>query len=72
MGGAVKAVKSIFSPPKPPPPQPVPKAPDFSAASGKSTVKKLRNRYSRRKTILTSGQGVDEEAEIVKKTLLGE
>ena len=73
MGGAVKAVKSIFSPPKPPPPPPVPAAPSFASAQGAGTSarKLLRNRYSRRKTILTGGQGVQEEAEIIKKTLLG-
>ena len=73
MGGAVRAVKSIFSPPKPPPPPPMPAAPSYAAAApaGTAARKTLRSKYSRRKTILTGGQGVEEEAEIVKKTLLG-
>ena len=71
MGGAVRAVKSIFSPPKPPPPPPMPAAPAMVAGAGTKARKTLRQKYSRRKTILTVGQGVEEEAEIVKKTLLG-
>ena len=55
-------------PPPPPPPPPTPK-PDSSAGADART--KERQRYSRRKTILTGGQGVEDEAEIVKKTLLG-
>ena len=71
MGGAVRAVKSIFSPPKPPAPPPMPAAPSVTAGAGTAARKTLRSKYSRRKTILTGGQGVEEEAEIVKKTLLG-
>jgi len=72
MGGAVRAVKSIFSPPKPPAPPPMPAAPSVTAGAGTAARKTLRSKYSRRKTILTGGQGVEEEAEIVKKTLLGD
>ena len=73
MAVAVKAVKSIFTPPKPPAPPPMPAAPSFAGASdaGSSARKLVKSRYSRRKTILTGGQGVEDEAEIVKKTLLG-
>ena len=71
MGGAVKAIKSIFSPPKAPPPPPMPAAPSMTTGAGTTARKALRSKYSRRKTILTGGQGVEEEAEIVKKTLLG-
>ena len=56
-------------PPPPPPPPPAPK-PDPSAGADART--KERMRYSRRKTILTSGQGDEEEAAIAKKTLLGQ
>jgi hypothetical protein len=56
-------------PPPPPPPPPTPK-PDSSAGADART--KERQRYSRRKTILTGGQGVEEEAAIAKKTLLGQ
>ena len=70
MGGAVK---KIFSAPKPPPPPPPPAAPKSAAAApaGTAARKNLRSKYSRKSTILTGGQGVTEEAEIVKKTLLG-
>lgn len=68
MGGIIK---SIFRPPKPPPPPPVPAAPTMTPGAGTTARKTLRAKYSRRKTILTGGQGVEEEAEIVKKTLLG-
>tara|TARA_R100000687_G_scaffold13227_2_gene10372 strand:- start:2259 stop:2393 length:135 start_codon:yes stop_codon:yes gene_type:complete len=43
----------------------------MAAGAGTAARKTLRQKYSRRKTILTGGQGVEEEAEIVKKTLLG-
>jgi len=71
MGGAVRAIKSIFSPPKAPSPPPMPAGPSMTAGAGTTARKALRSKYSRRKTILTGGQGVEEEAEIVKKTLLG-
>ena len=66
MGGIFR---SPSPPPPPPPPPPAPK-PDPSA--GADARVKERQRYSRRKTILTSGQGVEEEAAIAKKTLLGQ
>ena len=70
MGGAVK---KIFSSPKPPPPPPPPAAPKAVAAApaGTAARKNLRSKYSRKSTILTGGQGVEDEAEIVTKTLLG-
>ena len=70
MGGAVK---KIFSSPKPPPPPPPPAAPKQVAAApaGTAARKNLRSKYSRKSTILAGGQGVEDEAEIVKKTLLG-
>ena len=68
MGGIIK---SIFKPPKPPPPPPMPAPPIMAAGAGTAARKTIRQKYSRRKTILTGGQGVEEEAEISKKTLLG-
>ena len=68
MGGAVK---KIFSSPKPPPPPPPPAKPASAAPAGTAARKNLRSKYSRKSTILTGGQGVQDEAEIVKKTLLG-
>jgi len=70
MGGAVK---KIFSSPKPPPPPPPPAAPKAvtAAPAGTAARKNLRSKYSRKSTILTGGEGVMEEAEIAKKTLLG-
>ena len=70
MGGAVR---KIFKAPKPPPPPPPPAAPKAVAAApaGTAARKNIRSKYSRKNTILTGGEGVQEEAEIVKKTLLG-
>mgnify|MGYP003111251194 CR=1 FL=1 len=73
MGGAVKAiaspVKSIFSSPKAPA---VPAAPKPKKVEAKALVKKKRgSEYGRAGTILTSAQGIEEEADIVRKTLLG-
>jgi|TARA_R100001443_G_scaffold81895_2_gene88907 hypothetical protein len=70
MGGAVR---KIFKAPKPPPPPPPPAAPKAvtAAPAGTAARKNVRSKYSRKNTILTGGQGVQEEAEIVKKTLLG-
>ena len=70
MGGAVR---KIFKAPKPPPPPPPPAAPKAVAAApaGTAARKNIRSKYSRKNTILTGGEGVVDEAEIVKKTLLG-
>ena len=70
MGGAVR---KIFKAPKPPPPPPPPAAPKAvtAAPAGTAARKNVRSKYSRKNTILTGGQGVQEEAEIVKKILLG-
>ena len=70
MGGAVR---KIFKAPKPPPPPPPPAAPKMVAAApaGTAARKNIRSKYSRKNTILTGGEGVVEEAEIVKNTLLG-
>jgi hypothetical protein len=62
----------IFRRPSPPPPPPPPPAPAPTPDAGLDARKKEKQRYSRRKTILTSGQGIEEEAEIAKKTLLGQ
>ena len=61
MGGAVR---KIFSSPKPPPPPPPPAAPKAVAAApaGTAARKNVRSKYSRKNTILTGGQGVQEEA----------
>ena len=73
MGGAAKAVKKIFKAPSPPPPPPPPAAAKSitAAPAGTAARKLVRSKYSRRSTILTGGQGVEDEAEIIKKTLLG-
>mgnify|MGYP003140906604 CR=1 FL=1 len=70
MGGAIK---KIFKAPKPPPPPPPPAAPKAvsAAPAGTAARKNIRSKYSRKNTILTGGEGVTDEAEIVKKTLLG-
>tara|TARA_A100000172_G_scaffold79265_1_gene65969 strand:+ start:4646 stop:4864 length:219 start_codon:yes stop_codon:yes gene_type:complete len=71
MGGAVRAVTGVVksvtggSPKLAPPPKP-PAAPQMAKRPG---VKKQK--YGRSQTILTSSQGVEEEANVVKKTLLG-
>ena len=70
MGGAVKKIFKSPSPPPPPPPPAAPKA-VTAAPAGTAARKNVRSKYSRKNTILTGGQGVQEEAEIVKKTLLG-
>jgi len=72
MGGAVRAVTSVVKSvtggsPKPPTPPGPPAAPQMAAK--KPGVKKQK--YGRSQTILTSSQGVEEEANVVKKTLLG-
>jgi hypothetical protein len=71
MGGIGRSIKSMFSGPKKPS---LPKMPVMGKGTGtaaKAARSSLRNRYGRRKTILTGGQGVMEEADIRKKTLLG-
>ena len=55
MGGAVRAVKSIFSPPKPPPPPPMPAAPAMVAGAGTTARKTLRQKYSLRKISKSRG-----------------
>jgi len=62
----------IFRRPKPPPPPAPPPAPAPTPDAGLDARKKERLRYGRRKTILTGGQGIEEEAAILKKTLLGQ
>lgn len=69
---------SLFSPKMPPlpPVQPLPEAPEVSdeekarIASEQSAME--RKRKGRRSTILTGPLGVEEEATVQKKTLLGE
>jgi hypothetical protein len=66
MGGVFGGGGRRPSPPPPPPPKP--KAP-FDP--GKRSRAALRGRYGRRGTILTGGQGIMDEADIRRKTLLG-
>lgn len=72
MGGIGRSIKSIFSPPKPKAPS-VAKAPTRAKPSPGALAKRRNTRtgYGRSSTILTGGQGVMEEADIRKKTLLG-
>jgi len=70
---------SIFKPKLPPPP-PVPEPPEAPTELSAEEKEKIRQdqlrrdrkRTGRRSTILTGPMGVEEEAEIGKKTLLGE
>lgn len=69
---------SLFSPKMPPlpPVQPLPEAPEVSdeekARIAKEQADMERRRKGRRSTILTGPLGVEEEATVQKKTLLGE
>ena len=69
---------SLFSPKMPPPPpvQPLPEPPEVSdeekARIAKEQADMERRRRGRKSTILTGPLGVEEEATIEKKTLLGE
>ena len=71
---------SIFSPKMPalPPVQPAPEPPEAELSAEEKEKIRLdqarrdRKRTGRRSTILTGPMGVEEEAEIGKKTLLGE
>jgi len=69
---------SLFSPKMPPPPpvQPLPEPPELSdedkARIAEDERKREMKRKGRRSTILTGPLGVEEEAAIEKKTLLGE
>tara|TARA_R100001594_G_scaffold78294_3_gene112893 strand:+ start:19365 stop:19613 length:249 start_codon:yes stop_codon:yes gene_type:complete len=81
MGGAVKKVKKIFSAPSPAPPPPPPPAPtpstvastgkSIKSASAKSYLGGARGTSGRKSTMITGGAGVEDEAEILRKTLLG-
>lgn len=70
MGGVVSA---IFSKPKAPsvPAAPTPPKVSDAGPAARSAAVKAKKRYGRQATILTGGQGLTEEAEIEKKTLLG-
>lgn len=69
---------SLFSPkmPSPPPVQPLPEPPEVSEEEKARIAQEQRDMERRRKgrksTILTGPLGVEEEATIQKKTLLGE
>tara|TARA_X000001382_G_scaffold16041_1_gene10171 strand:+ start:1165 stop:1386 length:222 start_codon:yes stop_codon:yes gene_type:complete len=71
---------SIFSPKMPalPPVQPAPEPPSAELSAEEKEqirqdqLRRDRKRTGRRSTILTGPMGVEEEAEIGKKTLLGE
>ena len=69
---------SLFSPkmPAPPPVQPLPEPPELSeedkAKIAEDERKREMKRKGRKSTILTGPLGVEEEATIQKKTLLGE
>jgi len=82
MGGAVKVVKKIFSAPSPAPPPPPPPAPTPSSVASTSSAIKTASKKSflggvkrgasgRKSTMVTGGAGVEDEAEILIKTLLG-
>ena len=60
-----------------PPVEPLPAAPDYESEARRKQVaedaaKIRRGRVGRKQTIRTSAQGDESEAEIQKKTLLGE
>ena len=69
---------SLFSPkmPAPPPVQPLPEPPELSeedkARIAEDERKREMKRKGRRSTILTGPLGIEEEATVEKKTLLGE
>jgi hypothetical protein len=67
MGGVFSKPKA---PPPPPPPPPTPSPADAAPAAADAR-RQASKRYGRRQTILTGGAGVEDEAQIVKKTLLG-
>ena len=75
-GGSSPKIEAPPAPPPPPPPPPAPpakvEAPPESNAGAKAAEEAARmKRSGRASTILTSGQGVQEDAYIGKKTLLG-
>lgn len=60
-----------------PPVEPLPAAPDYESEArrkqaAEDAARIRRGRVGRKQTILTSAQGDESEAEIQKKTLLGE
>ena len=63
---------SAPSAPKPPPPPP--EVADFAASSaaGEAQRKAAKKRVGRQSTIKTNPLGIEEEANVQKKTLLGE
>ena len=69
---------SLFSPkmPAPPPVQPLPEPPELTdeekAKIAEDERKREMKRKGRKSTILTGPLGVEEEATVEKKTLLGE
>tara|TARA_R100000700_G_C3166473_1_gene141532 strand:+ start:1055 stop:1282 length:228 start_codon:yes stop_codon:yes gene_type:complete len=73
MGGLFGSKSS--SPPPPPPPMPPPPAPTRSDADIRATRDNERKRRlaaaGRQSTILTSGQGITEDATANRPTLLG-
>ncbi len=66
----------LFSSPAPPPPAPIPEPPARSDKDIQSAALEARRRRAaatgRSDTILTSGQGVTEDASTATTTLLGE
>mgnify|MGYP003111024517 FL=1 len=74
MGGILSPMKPP-APPPPPPPMPAPVVPTRSDADIRAARENERKRRlaaaGRQSTILTSGQGVTEEATTTKSTLLG-
>jgi len=67
MGGVFSKPKA---PPPPPPPPPTPTPADAAPAAADAR-RQAGKRYGRRQTRLTGGAGVEEHAQLVKKTLLG-
>ena len=75
MGSMLKP-KIPALPPPAPPPEPPPAVPEEISTEEKEAIAKeqariKRNRKGRKSTILTGPLGVEEEAEVQKKTLLG-
>lgn len=74
-GASIASSAGAFGGGKEPEAQPLPAMPDQAAIEAEAKKEALRRRAAattREKTILTSGQGVGEEAAVTRKTLLGE
>jgi len=70
--GSLFSPKMPALPPAPPPPEPPKVSEEEKARIAKEQADMERRRKGRKSTILTGPLGVEEEATIEKKTLLGE